>query len=71
MEVKRKEKTLAGLFLKYVALFCVNTILLAAGVFLLVICLSSAGLLLPANYAEVQLSEDVMQIRGAGDSLEQ
>ncbi|MDE7249494.1 MAG: sensor histidine kinase, partial [Lachnospiraceae bacterium] len=71
MEVKRKEKTLAGLFLKYVVLFCVNTILLAAGVFLLVICLSSAGLLLPANYAEVQLSEDVMQIRGAGDSLEQ
>lgn len=71
MEVKRKEKTLAGLFLKYVALFCVNTIFLAAGVFLLVICLSSAGLLLPANYAEVQLSEDVMQIRGAGDSVEQ
>ena len=71
MEVKRKEKTLAGLFLKYVAFFCVNTILLAAGVFLLMICLSAVGCLLPANYAEVQLSENVVYIRGAGDSLEQ
>lgn len=71
MEVKRKEKSLAGLFLKYVAFFCVNTILLAAGVLLLMICMSAAGCLLPANYAEVQLSENMVQIRGAGDSLEQ
>ena len=37
MEIKRKEKTLFGLFLKYVTLFCVNTILLAAGGFGLIL----------------------------------
>lgn len=71
MEMKRKDRTLAGLFLKYVTLFCVNTILLAAGVFVLIVCVSSTGIILPANYAEVQLSENAVQIREAGDLLEQ
>lgn len=71
MEVTRKEKTLAGLFLKYVALFCVNTILLTAGVFALGVYASSTGILLPANYEEIQLSENAAHIREAEDSLEQ
>ena len=66
MEIRKKEKTLSGLFLKYVVLFCVNTILLAAGVFLLMLCALSAGLLLPANYAEVQLSENAEEICRTG-----
>ena len=70
MEIKRKEKTLFGLFLKYVTLFCVNTILLAAGVFGLMLWAAGAGLLLPANYAEVQLSENAGEIYRAGDLLE-
>lgn len=70
MEIKRKEKTLFGLFLKYVTLFCVNTILLAAGVFGLMLWAAWAGLLLPANYAEVQLSENAGEIYRAGDLLE-
>ncbi len=70
MEIRRKEKTLFGLFLKYVTLFCVNTILLAAGVFLLMLWASAAGLLLPANYAELQLSENAGEIYRAGDLLE-
>lgn len=70
MEVKRKEKTLAGMFLKYVVLFCTSTILLICGIFLLLQCAASAGLVLPANAAEVQLSENAEQIRKAGESLE-
>ena len=71
MEVRRKEKTLSGLFLKYVAFFCVNTVLLTTGVFGLMLCALPAGFLLPANYAEVQLSENADQILLAGNSLEQ
>ena len=70
MEVRGKKKTLAGLFLKYVALFCVNTILLVGGAFLLLQCASALGMVLPANYAETKLSENVEQIRKGGESLE-
>ncbi|MCM1125287.1 MAG: HAMP domain-containing histidine kinase [Lachnospiraceae bacterium] len=70
MEVTRREKTLAGLFLKFVVLFCVSTFLIVAGVFVLVLCAASAGLLLPANYAEVKLAENAVQIRESGDNLE-
>lgn len=70
MEVKRGKRTLAGLFLKYVTLFCINTILLAAGGLAIFVYASTAGLLLPANYAEVQLAENAAQIRRADDSLE-
>ena len=70
MEMKRKEKTLFRLFLKYVVLFCVNTILLAAGVFLLMLWAASVGLLLPANYAEMQLSENAEEICRAGTEID-
>lgn len=67
----RREKTLSGLFLKYVMLFCLNTILLAIGVFLLALLLMFAGFLLPANYAEIQLSENTDRIRSAGGFVEE
>lgn len=70
MEMKRKEKTLSGLFFRYVILFCFNTILLAAGVFLLMLWTASAGLLLPANYAEMQLSENAEEICRAGTEID-
>lgn len=70
MEVKSKQKTLAGLFLKYVVLFCMNTVFIVAGCALLLIGSSYTGLVLPANYAEVQLTENTPEIQRAGTNLE-
>lgn len=70
MEIKKREKTLAGLFSKYIAVFCISTLLLAGGVFLLLLLMTNLGLVLPANYAESALSEHAEEIRGAGDDLE-
>lgn len=63
MEVRRKEKTLAGLFLRYAAVFCVSTVVLVVGVMELVACSSTLGLILPANYAEKELEEQTDRIR--------
>lgn len=70
MEIRRKEKTLAGIFSKYVALFCINTLLLVGGTFLIFLGLCSLGVFLPANYAETQLAENAAEIRKSGASLE-
>lgn len=66
MEIKKKEKTLAGLFLKYVGLFCAGTLFLAVVSYLLLNVLVLLGLVLPANYAERQLTESAEKIREAG-----
>ncbi len=71
MEIKRREITLAGLFFKYIAFFCGSTILLAGAVFLMMLCAAGTGFLLPANYAEVQLSKHTEQIRAAGEEAGQ
>lgn len=71
MEIKKREKTLAGLFSKYVALFCINTLLLAGGMFLLFLGLCALGLFLPANYAETRLTENAAEIPKAGAALEE
>lgn len=63
MEIKRKQKTLAGLFLKYVVLFCVNTFLIVGGCTLLLMGCAYWGLVLPANYAETQLAENAPEIQ--------
>lgn len=59
MEIKRKKRevTLAGLFTRYTAIFCVN-ILLIFVILIGVICLFPlSSLFLPANYAEEQIDE--------------
>lgn len=66
MEIKRKQKTLAGLFLKFAVLFCVNTILIVAGCTLLLIGSCYVGITLPSNYEEVQLTEHTAEIQSAG-----
>lgn len=71
MEVRRKEKTLAGMFSRYVALFCVNTLLLTGGVLLIFIVLCALGVFLPANYVETQLTENAAAIRGAEGTVEE
>ena len=53
---KRRQKTLTGLFLKFAALFCLDTF--GIGMFCLVLLVLSpmTGFTLPANYAELQLN---------------
>lgn len=70
MEIKRKTRTLAGLFLQFAVLFCVNTIFILIAGALLLFFGSAVGLTLPANYAENQLSAHVQQLQSAGMSLE-
>lgn len=63
--MKKKEKTLAGMFTAYVAVFCITTVLLAAASFLLLLVMSGTGCILPANYAEKQLEEREEKIQEA------
>lgn len=70
MEVKRRKKSLAGLFLKYIALFCITSVLLAVGELLFLIGIADLGLMLPANYAEVQLAENTQQISQSETDVE-
>ena len=54
--MKKRQKTLGGLFLKYIAVFCVSSLLLMvleAAVFMAMV---RASLILPASYAENWLS---------------
>lgn len=71
VEIKKKQKTLSGLFLKFAVLFCVNTVLIVAGNILLAFICAYAGWILPANYAENQLTEYTVEIQRAGSSPEQ
>lgn len=71
MEIKRREKTLAGLFSKYITLFILSTVLMAGGVFLLLLGLTDWGVVLPANYAELMITENTDKIRKAEGDLEQ
>lgn len=65
MEVKRKERTLAGEFSKYIAIFCLGTIANLLVSFLLFGCMNTLGLILPANAAEHQLIEMEEEISSA------
>lgn len=71
MEIKEKQKTLAGLFLRFAVLFCANTFIIIAGVVLLMTVAVFAGLLLPADYAETGLTEYAAEIQSAGNEPEE
>ncbi len=71
MEIRKKQKTLAGMFLRFAVWFCVNTLLIAVGVMLLLVASSYLGVTLPANYAELQLTEHTPEIQAAGTSPDQ
>ncbi len=70
MEVKMREKTLAGLFLRYALLFCVNTVVVIGGMFLLLQCAGTIGIVLPANYAETVLADNMEELRKGDESVE-
>ena len=52
MEGRVREKTLTGMFLKYIVIFCVNIGLIFIGAYIVLVLLSMTGQVLPANYAE-------------------
>lgn len=70
MEMKKKQKTLSGMFLKFTVLFCVQIILILLGNLLLLFAGAYAGLILPANYTETKLTEYAAEIQQAGSSPE-
>lgn len=63
MEVRIKEKTLAGSFLRYMALFCVNTIAIFLVVYVALLISIRAEVIFPANYAETFLQKNTEHIR--------
>lgn len=70
MEVREKKKTLAGMFLRFAVMFCVLTVVSVAGVFLLLMGAAYLGGVLPANFAEAQLTQYAEEIREAGEEVE-
>lgn len=64
MEIKKK-RTLAGIFTRYICIFCIHTLLL---VFLLILVFNAfvnAGFVLQANYTEVELNKNKDRIAEA------
>lgn len=50
------------MFLQYVAMFCVNTLLILGMVILLFLVLDITGAVIPANYAEQKLQDNAFGI---------
>ena len=65
MEGRVREKTLTGMFLKYIVIFCINTGLIFIGAYIVLVLLSMTGQVLPANYAEQWLNDHTEDIRMA------
>lgn len=60
--MKRGRKTLTGMFLKYICLFCIHTLLLLAAVLLLFNYWLAKGIVLPANFGERSIQENLPAI---------
>ena len=67
MEGRVKERTLTGMFLKYMVIFCVNTVLIVVSAYMILILLATTGQVLPANYSEQWLNDHTEDIRMAED----
>lgn len=57
MEVKKK-RTLSGLFIRYISVFCISTVLLILVFILILNGLINAGAIYPANYMEVWINDN-------------
>mgnify|MGYP002509561558 CR=1 FL=1 len=66
-KTKNKEKTLRGMFLEYIAAFCVNTLLVCGIVVAVLIIMTESGKVLPANYSEQWFNEHEDAIRTLED----
>lgn len=67
MEIRVKEKTLRSMFLQYMAIFCVNTIIICGISFGGLVALSEMAQILPANYTEQWINEHETAIRTLED----
>ena len=67
MEGRAKERTLTGMFLKYMVIFCVNTVLIVVGAYMVLVLLAATGQVLPANYSEQWLNDHTEDIHMAED----
>lgn len=56
--VEVKKKSFTGLFLKYIMLFCIGTLMLVFLIVLMFDQLIRMGLILPANYAEAEIEKN-------------
>ena len=61
MEI-RKRRTLTGLFIKYICIYSVSTILLVLFMLFVFNLLVNMGVVLPANYMERQINENENKI---------
>lgn len=60
--MRKNEKTLAGLFLKYMVFFCVNTLMILILVYGSFNMLFATKILIPANYAEQELNKNAAKL---------
>ena len=65
MEVKRKPKTIAAIFIRYISLFCVNTLLILGILFLAFSVLINIGSIRRADDMQTRLNENVSAIKKA------
>lgn len=65
MEVKRKPKTIAAIFLRYISLFCVNTLLILGIIFLAFNLLINMGRIRRADDMQTRLNEGISDIKKA------
>ena len=60
MEVKRKPKTIAAIFIRYISLFCVNTLLILGILFLAFSVLINTGGIRRADDMQTRLNENAV-----------
>ena len=65
MEVKRKPKAIAAIFIRYISLFCVNTLLILGILFLAFSVLINTGGIRRADDMQTRLNENVSAIKQA------
>ena len=65
-----REKTLMGMFLKYMVLFCVNVVLICIGAYLMIAILGGTGMVYPANYSEQWMNAHETELREREDLRE-
>ena len=65
-----REKTLMGMFLKYMVLFCVNVVLICIGAYLMIAILGGTGMVYPANYPEQWMNVHETELREREDLRE-
>lgn len=64
---RRREKTLMGMFLKYMVIFCVNVVLICIGAYLTIAILGGTGTVYPANYSEQWMNAHEAELRECED----